>query len=604
MIGSKGKFINTERKARIIPALIVAIALPFMLFIVSPLEIYKNGINEFEFGLFDFIWILAIVFIVLSIINFAILFVLPKTAYRVVYAILLATTLLLFLQINFLNGGLNSLAGDDVGGTKVKTVTLVFNTIIWVLIEALFIVGFLLLKMRDIKAIICLMVSFALIASQLINFLVIGINGTGEFKTPYEKLLEQDSSFKPTFLTTKNLTTVSKNNNVIIFCVDRFDALENAEPAMQSYPEYFKTLNGFTYYSDTISMYPRTYPSVCYMLTNIKQENNKRKDYLVNAYKDNKTLSLLAEKGYNVNLYTENFYSYFNGFYMPDYISNKEETTFEKVHSSMTFTNKLFLATRLTQISLYRATPFFIKDAFGGVSSSTCNGYVKMDTDALNDKEYSSDMRDLYFNIKDNDFTTTENNNFSFIHFTGCHNVPYDLDFEPTNNLLDTTGDVNVSIKNSLNIINTYLEKMKQIDNGEIYKNSTIIITGDHANINDNNVPLEDKRLTAFFYKPAGVDSGNPIDNVSNKPISHEDLWSTIFASENIVDYDKESIKGYNILDDIPNDRNREYVFHTWNTTQTAHTEYIYAIKGSGKDFKNWSYNKASVKAFNYNYYE
>mgnify|MGYP003334119906 CR=1 FL=1 len=47
-----------SRKPRLIPALLVALSIPFMIFIVSPLEIYKNGIDEFNFALSDFIFIL------------------------------------------------------------------------------------------------------------------------------------------------------------------------------------------------------------------------------------------------------------------------------------------------------------------------------------------------------------------------------------------------------------------------------------------------------------------------------------------------------------------------------------------------------------------
>lgn len=140
-----------SRKSRLIPALLLAVSIPFMIFIVSPLEIYKNGIDEFNFGISDFIFILILAFLVLSAINFCLLFFLPKTAFRVLYALFLATFLLLFLQINFLNEGLNSLNGDDIGGTKIATNKLIVNTVIWVLVEALFVVGFFVIKKRDVK---------------------------------------------------------------------------------------------------------------------------------------------------------------------------------------------------------------------------------------------------------------------------------------------------------------------------------------------------------------------------------------------------------------------------------------------------------------------
>ncbi|MBQ0099191.1 MAG: hypothetical protein KBS91_01425, partial [Firmicutes bacterium] len=119
----------------------------------------------------------------------------------------------------------------------------------------------------------------------------------------------------------------------------------------------------------------------------------------------------------------------------------------------------------------------------------------------------------------------------------------------------------------------------------------------------DDYNPLSAPRFTALFIKPSGVDTGNPIDNEFNStPVSHEDLWKTIFDSEGITNFD-ESITGESAFNINPN-RERHYCFYAWNLTQTKYTEYIYKIIGSGLEFNNWSYDKTKVKEINRNYYE
>ena len=131
----------------------------------------------------------------------------------------MATLFLLFLQVNFLNINLTSLAGDDTGKTQVAPSILILNTIVWILVEGGFVTLFFLIKKRDIKAIVCIMLSFALLASQLINFFIVSFGVSGNNKNAFERILEKDENFIPTFLTQKNLTlsdelaTIKTNKN-------------------------------------------------------------------------------------------------------------------------------------------------------------------------------------------------------------------------------------------------------------------------------------------------------------------------------------------------------------------------------------------------------
>ena len=145
-----------------------------------------------------------------------------------------------------------------------------------------------------------------------------------------------------------------------------------------------------------------------------------------------------------------------------------------------------------------------------------------------------------------------------------------------------------------------------------VYDNATIIITGDHSNISNksgatdgNYEDLTHERMTALFIKRSGDTTGNPFTKTCDNKVSHEDLWKTIFASENITGFDS-SITGCVAFDKEQTDnRIRHYYFHRWDDAlHSSYTELYYTINGSGKNFNNWKLDASKTKAFSRGYYD
>lgn len=578
-------FLN--RKKRILPAALISAALPFMIFVAVPFDIFCHNVNEFQFSAQNFIWFCLLFFIFFSALNFTVLFLVPKTAYKIISGILVGTLFMCFMQTNFLNGYISSLSGDELGGNVPVAIT-VFNIIFWIVAEAGFALLFTFVFNKGFTRGLTIFLSVILLISQLAGFfsLLLG-NKSFQGNTLYA-MKEEDPDFVPTFLTTKNLTRISTNNNVFVFCIDRMDGKEYAEPAIENHPEIFSELTGFTYFNDATSLYGHTYPSVCYMLTQKEYEGELRKDYLNNAYLNNETLSKLDQEGYSVNLYTESYYAYYNAYYMPDYIDNLESASIE----SITFKNNtspVVLALRMTELSLYRCLPYLIKNV-AEVSTSAINGEVEYQSEELKNPENSTDTKKLFNAVNSTPFTTTEEKVFSFIHLEGCHSVEYDENFNKASN----KDDINVSIKNSFKIINLYLKKMKELG---VYDDATIIITADHGKgsaVSDLS-PLSTENLSALFVKPSKTSRGSAYENqgltVSNAQVSHTDLWATIFESENLSQY-KNSRESVFYYKDNPQNRERQFFWHTWNLTASNSVQYEYALNGSARDFANWNLNK------------
>ena len=133
-------------------------------------------------------------------------------------------------------------------------------------------------------------------------------------------------------MTNKNLTTISKNKNVFYFCIDRFDEFL-AESALEKYPEIYDELEGFTWFQDNVSIYGHTYPATANMLTGKTLDTSiLREEFLDSVYESNNTLSVLAENGYDINIYTDEFYSFTDASVLPDYVSNAAKCE-ELVHT-------------------------------------------------------------------------------------------------------------------------------------------------------------------------------------------------------------------------------------------------------------------------------
>lgn len=578
-----------KRKSRLLSVILLSVVFGVMIFIVTPFEIYCNNIAEMNFSVRHFIGIQTLFAFALALLIFALLFFISEKVYQYIYPAIIGFVLMLFVQGNYLNIGMTSLAGDKLDG-KTSVWTYIWNTSVWVLVIAGAIVAYRLVKKRSIMQTGALILSVAITATQLMSFSVNSLTTKGAYASEIDRVYGKYES-NPRFLTNKDIEKLGEERNIIMFCVDRFDYVQYAEPAMKKYPDAFKFLNdGFTCYTDAISLYGNTFPAVGYMLSGIEYGNDDRKTYFEQVYTQNKTLSLLHENGYSIHLYNETYFDYTNANELPDYVENTIETTKDKVKTVVRRKFKFSLA--LTKMSLYRNLPFILKKVVGNIDSDSCNEYILHTSDDLGEyKEFSYDLRSAYYDIKahDGEFKTQGEKNFTFIHVSGCHSSDYDANWKKTKK-----EDFLVSAKNSMEMINLYLKNMKEIS-PELYKKSTIIILGDHGKVENRTKKFKDAMLTTLFVKKANAENTELIK--SNAPVSHENLWATVFESEGIeydntqwasplqqkstftVDKEFKATKEYT---------ERKFIWNKRRASLDRYDSIIYTIKGEARNFKNW----------------
>ena len=565
------KFYKKMIKKRILPTLLISFMLPFMIFISIPFDIYGNNLDEFLFNLGHFFPILIGFFFLTGIIVFFAILFLPKKAYKIVSAILISVSFMFFLQSTYLNGNLNSLSGDNLSMAKIDVTKTSVNAIVWIVVIT---IAILLSTIKDKKSVIstiAIVASVVVVFTQVITTVSASVTKQEIFLTKTERLQKKDSNATHEILTTSNLTDISKNRNIFYFCVDRFDE-DYAEKALTLYPEVYDELTGFTWFQDNISLYGHTYPAVAHMLTNQEHDSQlSSEEYLKQAYEKDETLKLLNENGYKINLYTQSHYAYVDASHLPDYVQNVS------MPETLKIKNHIRLAFGMVRMALYRGFPLILKNLVSNINSNTCN-YEVEEFDKNGNQVFSTDMKTIYEHINSTDFNKRDDKVFSFIHFDGCHTVSYDEDWNEVSNPEDYP--IEMSVKTSFDIINKYIKEMKLAG---VYKDATIIITGDHAHPIEDNAEVTSPRLTALFVKPSGEDEGDV--KVSNAQTSHENIWATILKSEQI-ETDKDFGKSvFEIAED--EDVVRRYVWHAFPWGGNLQ-DYIYEIRGSAKDFNNW----------------
>lgn len=565
----KKKFITEERLGRIVPALLSSLTLALVVFVVAPLDIFGSNYAELDFSLKNFAFFL-ILGAVLTVLLFGLLmFLLPRKAYRCVFAFTLATAALFIIQQNFLNFGMNSLPGDKLPGEIPSAGEIIIDLLVWIVVYggAFFLAIWVNIKgdKGDVIKTVSFIVSFALLASQITSPIFIVINSNSKFETNILK--GSGKKEKTTINTERGFNELAQKNNVFYFCIDRFDE-EYAEKAYASDREIFSELTGFTWYRDNVSNYGHTFPAVANMLTQKKYNADlKRAEFLDKVYKGGDTpLDKLNENGYTVDIYTVKYYAFTDARHLPQYVGNLAKAT-EESNERISFA----LSAQLAGFSLYRAAPLVFKQFFDTGSTSDVNGIVnKKGDDGY--EEWIGTNSQAETLAKNAIVVGDSEKKFAFIHYDGMHDV-----LQPSNPFITSI------LSRNIGVVNSFVKALKE--NG-LYKDATIIITGDHSRpVNDISGVLDGSgkgqpRRTALFVKAAGSDEGFA---VSEAPTSHEDIWATIFRSENIG-YEGSGV-AVNLLSEGQS-RERIYTWHTYATGSLD--EYVYKINGKASVIGNW----------------
>lgn len=561
-------------REKLFPSLLAALAIPFTLFIFGVIDVFAQNKSEFEFVLSDVIWVNILYFVLFFGVIFGSLMLLDGRKFDIAYGVYTYLAVMFVLQGNYLNQGFSALVGDGTTAS-IPVWKYIINAAIWLAMLAAFLLAVRFVKRADILRTIFNVMCITVIGMQLITLMVTCITTGGVFESKKDKIKGSYSR-----LSTDNLTNLGSERNVIYFVVDRFDA-RYYEKAKATCPEIFSELDGFVYYSDNLSLYSRTYPAVPYMLTGKTTDFKiSRADYLYSSYSGSNPVSDLHDAGYSVNIYTDN-YAYSSADCMSKYADNI--ATFTSYHIDDPF----YHSSKMTLLSFYRFFPFAGKYLMRNFNTDIFNDEVIYDG---SDKTiYDTDNKKVWLTLSDRGaYTEGYKKSFKFIHIDGCH-LPNDYshdfkDIVPPLEALDT----NVSLKQSFAIINSYIKELKARG---LYKNATIIITGDHPDpIDDTKEVIHTgiPRVTSLFVKRSGDYGGEDAGyTVDSRQVSQSQTWAEIFTSEGFSTLGDGTLYGDIPLSETPRgDRVRRFIFERSEQKEVAIL--YYEISGTAWDMKNW----------------
>jgi len=391
---------------------------------------------------------------------------------------------------------------------------------------------------------------------------------------------------------------LSKNNNIITFVLDRLDT-DYVNEIFEEHPEDKQIFSGFTYYTDNISQYPGTFPSVLGLLSGETFDKQQSQIEFSNKAWDNPILfEALKANNYKVNGLLNSIATFYEFSQVEDKFDN-----IKKIDEKDRDIKELRFCFSVTTAALNQFMPFCLKHLFAG--------YINIPNDCVeikNTPDYfdktvstSSDLA-FYKRLTSSDVGLSadeEQNVFSFVHLLASHN-PYGYN----ENLKKTKNSNEISqTRGAFKILQEYFNQMKALG---IYDDATIIVMADHGNwVTRSNVEtINDVPMAALFIKQAGEgtniigDVSTPLKTNDDAQLYHANYMPTIIEllynnnnSTNQAYYDtvKANKKSYFDVINSNGQQQREYYYVRWTNMNSTFYKSKYIINGNANDKKNWT---------------
>ncbi len=559
-------------KSKVIVSALAAVALAFSFFIVGPLGFFFSQSNRGFFednNIYDhmIVPLMSVAALVCALVIFGVLILLRGKLYNIAISGIAWLLVCGYIQTLFFNGWTRGLIGDGTYGI-VMPYRGIPNFILWFVLGVIIVIpAFFGGKLKKVAEISKMFVTYLLV-------LVFAMQGAGLLETIINAPDEKENAG---FLSTENLFEVSEEDNIIVFVIDRFDR-DNYLELLDFDSDFFKDFDGFTSYSDNISLYTRTYPAIASMLTGMENDfEGTREEYFEKAYSDSAFLKDMSDGGYDVNIYTANWYSYSdaNDIYG---VSNAVDAG-----DSVKLDDPMGLLGAMVRYSAYNFGPDKLKP-YMGISTNSFVGFASQTTGY---EMYKIDDVKLCETFREKGLTGSgTNKSFTFLHMRGCHS-PFNMD-ENCNRVSDNSVTALQQTRGIFKFISEYIDALKAEG---VYENSTIIITGDHPQGVSDVKELPYERLTPLIIKEKGQ-AGTAFKE-SEAPVCQANLIPTIIKCAGVKaseDYGK-------AYSEVSEDEviTRKYLFEKTVDSKDLDEIVEYEITGSASDFSNWKVKERHV---------
>lgn len=478
------------------PAISLSFALSFMLFLYAPLELYFENKSEYWFDLrqlFPVCFLMFAVMFAVSVLVMTIIRLINTRLYHIAAAIYLIVYLCTYVQGNYLISNLPPLDGSPVPW-DLYDYQRKYCIILWIVVTAAVL---LLWKLAHTKALInCARWLPAAISAVLVITLgVVCLTNRG-FDRKLSIAVSTDYELE-----------MSADRNFVILVLDSMDG-GKLEQMFADHPEYSEELKDFTYYNNTMGLYPYTYFAVPYIISGDWFECDEFiDDYMDRAYGSAPLLDMLEERGYRL------------GMYEPDLpLRDEAMYRFENVKDvENEFTSVMdFIKVEMRLVGLKYA-PYDLKRRCLVLPEEI--PALRKQVNDIDYVQFDYSNMQFYGDIQQKGISCTDTDEkcFKFIHIEGAH-VPFRYDGNV--NIVEN-ADYEMGVEATMTVVMEYIRALK--DSGA-YDNTAMIITSDHGYnyLDEGSITPEDRQHPCLFVKGFGEEHEEMI--ISGAPVSHVDF--------------------------------------------------------------------------------
>ena len=443
--------------------ILILFTLCFTVLVFAPIQIYLTNRDFFWFSIYNMGYFVIPYFVVgfLSLVLFMIF--LRKVMLKIgnwFMVILSAISFSTYVQGNFILANYGQMDGKAIDWKNFR-IEGIISVSVWLGIAIICIGCY--LKMKNKIFSIFSNISLVMTAMQVVTIFVLMVtNNPFVIENVYTA-------------TNKNEYVYGEKENFVILLLDRFDSQVLVDILEKPDKEYDEILEDFTFYPDTLGMFPCTDLAIPHILSGIPYQNEETYgEYVSYAYAESPFLQRLDQEGYELGIYSN--------ITLPHEIPS--DTITSKIvnwddggvgvnsHKNLSIYMYKLVGFRYLPQPLKKYCWFYPDDI--AANEKVVNS---------NEEEAYSWLNEEFYNNIDNISIGDKEKIFKFIHLDGTHeDFTFDRNFEEKG-----STSIEEEGRGILLVVNEYLERLKEQN---IFDNSVIVIMADHGHYGMQQSPL------------------------------------------------------------------------------------------------------------------
>ena len=437
-------------------SIVLPACLCFTLFMFGPIELYATNQQEFWFSLKSLLPGFASLFLVGTIVLSVLLFILPSKQSSLFASVLLAITIGIYLEGNFLSRGYPLLTGDSIDWSSLRAKGYI-STAIWIILIASSI--WICLKKKKLFQKTSLILPAFILSVEAITLLTVA-------------LIQKPSSSKNSetcYFSSDQLYVFSKQKNIIVIILDSLEGPRFESTISELNTDPSELFPGFVYYPDTTGIGEYTVPSMTMLLTESHFPISVPQEEAISQNFSSATIyDQLHNHGYSTRLFT------FDTFATPAAVGKVDNIRIlsAKPHGKLLVT----MTKQFIKLVFYRYMPHYFKHFF------THFGLVfDMEEAAFSDQYYVNDLSLWNALDKKGVQADTDSSLYSLYHFNGMHS-PYRLSRDKTyKEYSDDVPEEDRAKEQGAASLSMIAQLFKELQKAGIYDTSAIILSADHG---------------------------------------------------------------------------------------------------------------------------